>query len=185
MKNNFTDLPFTILPSISEDFLGQTGIFPLDYFHCPDPDDFTNECKSQIQKYCDMEYSPPSYIDALQSQVTEFFLVNTGSQCLCYTSAIVAPGIGTGEKSPNMCFSNYCTASRWVDAFNLSDDDCKSQCDVVWNWIQNNQVQGAYLDRFNTNKYAKVCGDTYTQWVHNSFNIPNVIELAVAAISGF
>ena len=169
MKYNFKETVIT--DAICKKFLLDTSIFPLDYFKCPSPATFTNPCIKNIQDYCDMDYVPPTYVTAGQSFVSDAFLVKMGEQCLCYTKSVVAPGAGTYEKQPNMCFSTYCTDSNWVNAFNLSNDDCKSQCEVVWKWIQNNQVQGAYLDRFNTQKYEEVCGRTFTPYEQESFNI--------------
>ena len=169
MKYRFKETPIT--DAICEKFLLNTTIFPLDYFKCPSPTTFTTDCIKNIQDYCDMDYIPPTYITASQSFVDDVFLVKSGEQCMCYSWPVAAPGIGTGLKHPNMCFSQYCLEPNWINAFNLSPDDCKSECEIVWKWIQNNQIQGAYLNMFNTGEYEEVCGKTFTPYEQESFNV--------------
>ncbi len=165
--------------------LNQTKLKPFKCFDCPSPQTFTDPCIEDIEQYCPMKYYPPEYIVGSYVYISDYFLVSEAQQCLCYAKNVGTSGLGNDNRHANMCFSTYCSAPNWVNAFNLENENCIDECKIMWDSLQNLDVTPAFLDRFNTDKYNTVCGANYTAYKQNTFNWQLFLGLLIfsAAIS--
>ncbi len=117
--------------------------------------------------------------------LSNYWLVQGNDEnCNCYAEASAAPIGKFATSDADMCFNSECTSSqRWIDAYNLDDDNCSNQCATVQGWLYSTDPgkQSSNLDNFDAVKYANVCGDTYIPY-DQTIHIGNLVGLIVAAV---
>jgi len=156
---------------------------PLTCFQS-DCDQSAQLCKTEIEKYCAVNYVPPDYTSR---DTTDYYLMGKYSNdCLCYASDLAPVSNPKPGNIGAMCFDNHCSAQTRQE-FGITDTQCKDYCQEVWGWLNN---QGADQSQNATHmdwlRFQQICGSNYRPYTPAAVNwsvaICGVVGTVLSAI---
>ena len=178
-------LSTTSTPALSSDVLQQiekdTGLIPVSDLSrlCGTGSPL---CKQLISSGCSTTIDPNIQRNFPNIQQKILFQNSQSKACLCYNSRLQAPKDRTPGRLSAMCFDENCSLAipntggvTMNDIFNLTDSNCKKQCDDFNTYKDQSQNTGNAL---NPQKYVDVCGKPQ----NITFNTSFLIKLLVPSI---
>lgn len=145
-----------------EKIISDTGLVPITCFNNSCGKVFGDQCKTYIESSCVGQNPLQTTFVGIKIPVTKIFLQPNADVCQCYNS-MLSPALVTAGAPAAMCFTKKCTENQaLIDAYNLTDDHCKSYCSLVDGWLTstdpvNRSRQPKLLDKA---RFDKLCGDT-------------------------
>jgi hypothetical protein len=155
------------------------SMLPIDYLtnNCIEGNDLS-VCKKNIENYCNATYIN----NRILLPYEKYLITKLSNQCNCYISS-VAPVSGSNFGNHTaMCFTKFCYEDPIMSSiYNLSDSDCKNDCSVIKDWVENtdNPLDPGNLNDLDQGRLKQLCGDIVNPYMDNKINY-NILVVCIS-----
>lgn len=172
--------------------INQTGFLPLSEFEKDCSGDAIEsqkiKCLQYIKEHCSKYTYPPQYTgtNIISNVIFTGDLAGGTNACQCYNSQL-QPKIGATQGNITaMCFDKTCNNNTLKSLFNLSDKRCSTECNKMWNWINNkdpyNDQEGVSVQYLDEGRFRNICNEKYSPFNTLIFNKFLAIYLSLIVI---
>jgi len=143
---------------------------------CVDP----GQCKSDIQKFCPITYTPPPYTS--RNTTDKYLVSNNYPDCYCYTSALAPISNPEPGNIGAMCFDKYC-GPKFRQQFDLDDARCKGYCSTVYGWLTGTGAdQSQNANHMDWQRFQQICGKEYRPYTPANWNVGILVSGTIATL---
>lgn len=149
-------------PSVMQLFRTE-GIFPLNQLNNINIEDTEQRqtYKLNLDTYCTTTIDTKSTTNMDLGQLILY--QSSTSQCICWDSNLAPVQNNTTHNTTSMCFDGKCNDSTLRSVYNLNDETCAIECNMLQSWLatMGNANQAANIGELDTTYVNTICGTNF------------------------